>query len=101
MMRRLTDADYSIDAVTAAKALLGAWLCRRLDDGMVMRRRITETEAYCGASGSRATGRGRSSPPRRALASPTPPRATSAANGGLRLSNNYGFFKKFLGALAA
>ncbi|MBR2355784.1 MAG: DNA-3-methyladenine glycosylase [Kiritimatiellae bacterium] len=42
-----------------------------------------------------------SSPPRRASASPTPPRATSVANGGLRLSNNYGFFKKFLGALAA
>jgi 3-methyladenine DNA glycosylase Mpg len=35
-MRRLTDADYSIDAVTAAKALLGAWLCRRLDDGTVI-----------------------------------------------------------------
>lgn len=29
-MRRLTTEDYSIDAVTAAKALLGAWLCRRL-----------------------------------------------------------------------
>ena len=48
MMRKLTDADYSIDAVTAAKALLGAWLCRRLEDGRVVRRRITETEAYCG-----------------------------------------------------
>ena len=48
MMHRLTDADYSIDAVTAAKALLGAWLCRRLDDGTVVRRRITETEVYCG-----------------------------------------------------
>ena len=47
-MRRLTDADYSIDAVTAAKALVGAWLCRRFDDGTVVRRRITETEAYCG-----------------------------------------------------
>ena len=47
-MRRLTAEDYAVDAVTAAKALLGAWLCRRLDDGMVMRRRITETEAYCG-----------------------------------------------------
>ena len=30
------------------KAFVGAWLCRRLDDGMVIRRRITETEAYCG-----------------------------------------------------
>ena len=68
MMRRLTDADYSIDAVTAAKALLGAWLCRRLDDGML---NVV------------------SSPPRRVLASPTPPRATSAANGGLRPFNNF------------
>ena len=29
-------------------ALVGAWLCRRLEDGTVIRRRITETEAYCG-----------------------------------------------------
>lgn len=48
LIHKLTDADYSIDAVTAAKALLGAWLCRRFDDGTVIRRRITETEAYCG-----------------------------------------------------
>lgn len=27
---------------------VGAWLCRRLEDGSVVRRRITETEAYCG-----------------------------------------------------
>ena len=47
-MRRLTAEDYAVDAVTAAKALVGAWLCRRLEDGTVMRRRITETEAYCG-----------------------------------------------------
>ena len=47
-MRRLTAEDYAVDAVTAAKALVGAWLCRRMDDGTVMRRRITETEAYCG-----------------------------------------------------
>ena len=48
MTRRLTEDDYRVDAVTAAKTLLGAWLCRRSDDGTVMRRRITETEAYCG-----------------------------------------------------
>ena len=48
MNRRMTDDDYRVDAVTAAKALVGAWLCRRLEDGTVMRRRITETEAYCG-----------------------------------------------------
>ena len=48
MMRRLSTEDYAVDAVTAAKALVGAWLCRRLEDGTVIRRRITETEAYCG-----------------------------------------------------
>ena len=47
-MRRLGAEDYAVDAVTAAKALVGAWLCRRLEDGSVVRRRITETEAYCG-----------------------------------------------------
>ena len=47
-MQRLTSEDYAVDAVTMAKALVGAWLCRRLDDGTAIRRRITETEAYCG-----------------------------------------------------
>ena len=47
-MKRLGKNDYAVDAVTAAKALVGAWLCRRLENGTVMRRRITETEAYCG-----------------------------------------------------
>ena len=47
-MRRLTTNNYAVDAVTAAKALVGAWLCRRLEDGSIVRRRIIETEAYCG-----------------------------------------------------
>ncbi len=47
-MRRLITEDYAADAVTVAKILVGAWLCRRMADGTVMRRRITETEAYCG-----------------------------------------------------
>ena len=47
-MRRLTTDDYAVDAVTMAKALVGVWLCRRMEDGSVIRRRITETEAYCG-----------------------------------------------------
>jgi len=47
-MRRLGTDDYAVDAVTMAKALVGAWLCRWLEDGTVVRRRITETEAYCG-----------------------------------------------------
>ena len=46
--RRLTAADCRVDAVTAAKALIGTFLCRRLGDDTVIRRRITETEAYCG-----------------------------------------------------
>ena len=51
-MRRLVAGDYAVDAVTMAKALVGAWLCRRLEDGTVIRRRITETEAYCGEKDS-------------------------------------------------
>ena len=47
-MRRLTAKDYAVAAVTGARALVGAWLCRCMEDGSVMRRRITETEAYCG-----------------------------------------------------
>ena len=47
-MRRLTESDYAVDAVTAAKALLGKWLCRSIDDGTALKARITETEAYCG-----------------------------------------------------
>ena len=68
VMRRLVAGDYAVDAVTMAKALVGAWLCRRLEDGTVIRRRITETEA----------------PPPRASASPTHPSATKTASGVLR-----------------
>lgn len=45
---RLTAQDYGRDAVAMAKALLGMTLCRRLDDGTVLRARIVETEAYFG-----------------------------------------------------
>ena len=44
--RRLT--DFSDDALALAPRLLGKFLCRRLADGTVLRRRITETEAYFG-----------------------------------------------------
>ena len=47
-MKRLAATDYVVDAVTAAKLLLGKWLCRRLSDGSVLKVRIVETEAYCG-----------------------------------------------------
>ena len=36
-MHRLTSEDYAVDAVTAAKALVGARLCCRLEDGSVVR----------------------------------------------------------------
>ena len=49
-MKRLSAADYALDAVTAAKLLLGKWLCRRLPNGRVIKARIVETEAYCGES---------------------------------------------------
>ena len=51
-MRRLRETDFSCDAVTGAKLLIGKWLCRRLDDGTVLRGKIVETEAYCGESDS-------------------------------------------------
>lgn len=44
--RRLT--DFSADALALAPRLLGKFLCRRLADRTVLRRRITETEAYFG-----------------------------------------------------
>ena len=47
-MKCLAATDYAVDAVTAAKMLLGKWLCRRLPDGRVLKTRIVETEAYCG-----------------------------------------------------
>jgi len=40
---------YTQDVLTVAPALLGKLLCRRLEDGSVLRLRITETEAYRGA----------------------------------------------------
>ena len=49
-MKRLSVSDYAVDAVTAAKMLLGKWLCRRLPNGRVLKARIVETEAYCGES---------------------------------------------------
>lgn len=51
-MRRLTKEDYAKDAVALARELLGCFLCRRLEDGTVMKARITETEAYYGEEDS-------------------------------------------------
>jgi len=51
-MNRLSPAFYAQDVLAAAPALLGKLLCRRLDDGTVLRARITETEAYRGEDDS-------------------------------------------------
>ena len=45
---RLDAAFFRRDALEAAPALAGAYVCRRLADGKVIRGRITETEAYRG-----------------------------------------------------
>ncbi len=45
------------DAIAAAKDALGMMLCRRMEDGTVMRKRITETEAYTGERDSAAHAR--------------------------------------------
>ncbi|MBE6690098.1 MAG: DNA-3-methyladenine glycosylase [Ruminococcaceae bacterium] len=44
----LMAADFARPATELASWLLGKWLCRRLPDGSVLRRRITETECYFG-----------------------------------------------------
>ncbi len=45
----MTDRDFfRQDAVPLAKALLGKYLCRKISDDIVIKLRITETEAYLG-----------------------------------------------------
>ena len=45
---RIAPAFYTLPAPEMAKALLGKLLCRRLENGQILRLRITETEAYYG-----------------------------------------------------
>ena len=45
---RIDPAFYARDVLDAAPALLGKLLCHRLPGGAVLRRRVTETEAYRG-----------------------------------------------------
>ena len=45
-MTRLTPEFYAQDVLVASPALLGKVLCHRLEDGTILRGRITETEAY-------------------------------------------------------
>ena len=63
---------YAQDVLAAAPALLGKLLCHRLADGTVLRRRITETEAYCANDTACHAHRGR-----------TPRNAVMFAPGGL------------------
>ena len=46
--RVLTREFFARECPEVARELVGKWLCRRLPDGEIRRRRITETEAYCG-----------------------------------------------------
>lgn len=43
---------YSQSALTVAPSLIGKLLCRKLEDGQILKKRITETEAYCGEEDS-------------------------------------------------
>jgi len=47
-MHRVNPSFYAQDVLEVVPALLGKLLCRRTPDGTVLRRRITETEAYRG-----------------------------------------------------
>ena len=47
-MARLSHGFYDGDTVEIARALLGKYLVRRMEDGTVLATRITETEAYVG-----------------------------------------------------
>lgn len=48
-MQRLNKEYYTLDAVSLAQKLIGKLLCRKIDD-KVIKKRITETEAYLGES---------------------------------------------------
>lgn len=45
---RLGESFFRRDVLEVAPALVGAYVCRRLPDGTLLRSRITETEAYRG-----------------------------------------------------
>jgi DNA-3-methyladenine glycosylase len=48
-LQRLDKEYYTLDAVSLAQRLIGKLLCRKIDD-KVIKKRITETEAYLGES---------------------------------------------------
>lgn len=47
-MKRLDKNFYTQNVLTVAKALIGKLLVRKLDNGEILKYRITETEAYRG-----------------------------------------------------
>jgi len=47
-LRALTRSFYRRNGILVARELLGAVLCRKMEDGQVLRGRIVETEAYDG-----------------------------------------------------
>ncbi|MBR4578463.1 MAG: DNA-3-methyladenine glycosylase [Oscillospiraceae bacterium] len=48
--RVLTPSFFARECPEVSADLIGKWLCRRLEDGRILRLQITETEAYCGES---------------------------------------------------
>lgn len=48
MGAKLTEDFFNRDALEVAPELVGKILVRRLEDGVLIRERIAETEAYCG-----------------------------------------------------
>lgn len=51
-MSGFSKEDYSKDAPTLGRELIGCFLCRRIDNETILRFRITETEAYYGEEDS-------------------------------------------------
>ena len=47
-MYKLDKNFFTQDALTVAPQLLGKLLVRKLEDGEIIKYRITETESYCG-----------------------------------------------------
>ena len=49
-LRKLTSNFYSFECTELARSLLGKILCRRLENGEILKGKIVETEAYLGKS---------------------------------------------------
>ena len=47
-MTKLTRSFFTEDALKVAPNLLGKYICRKFDDGIIQRFQIVDVEAYCG-----------------------------------------------------